>query len=524
MAPPIHLLHPLPVPFLLFLFLLSVCAAYPFVDVSEQAGLVRPYGKQKKYGGAAIADMNGDGYPDLLLGHHEPKRIQLFYNNGNGTFTLSKFFRSGDIHGLNPVRLSPFHRYLHFVLSRGGSVGTKPQPPHVFRTTADRDVVYDENFRSLDFARTRGPGRTMIFVSLRPDRRRRWRPDALMLNGVYVQYRDRHFMFRIASNRAFVWRRTKSDIVTSRIIGFGSVADVDNDGNMEIILFASLSVWKLTKPYMLTDISESVLPPTAGKEIISVNSMAEFDYDNDGDWDIIVTQAAKTNMQWRSDRFPRHAKLLRNDNGKYVDVSTFAGIPTFGSDASETVGVTVGDFDNDGCLDIFITRYDADPSMVLLRSNCDGTYATLDHGFDRERGVPGAMVNAVDYDLDGRLDLVVAEGDWHDKEKAGHYRLMRNVMNTDGNGFILVRVKNAPQFRCTSLHAVVTLITGDGVKMMRRVGSSGTAVSNSFIETVHFGIGRRSSVRFVWVKWVDGTAKWRRDVVANSTLSFGVGY
>lgn len=519
--PSIFLLPPL---LLLLLPLFSAIShAYPFLDVSEEAGLVRPYGKQKKYGGGAIADFDGDGYPDLLLGHHEPKRIQLFYNNRNGTFTLSKFFRSGDTHGLNPVRLTPFNRYLHFILSRGAAVGTKPVPPLVYRTTADRDKVFLENERSPDFDQTRGVGRTMLFVSLRPFKHRRWTPDAIMLNGVYVQYRDRHFMFKIEQNRMFVYRRSKSELVTARIIGFGSVTDIDNDGDMEVILFATLSVWKLTKPFMLTDVSKQVLPPNANKDIISVNSMAEFDYDNDGDWDIIVTQGAKTNMGWRRNSFPRHTKLLRNDNGKYVDATDGAMIPNYG-DASETVGVTVGDFDNDGCIDIFIVRYDFDPSMILLKNNCDGTFTQIPHGLGRERGVPGAMVNAVDYDLDGRIDLLIAEGDWHDKSKGGHYRLMKNMMQTNGNGYLLVRVMNAPGFRCTSLHAVVTVNTEDGVQMMRRVGSSGTAVSNSFIETVHFGIGKRVRVKYVWVRWVDGSTSWRRDVVANSMLSFGVGY
>lgn len=508
---------------LLILISLPLCLAYPFQDVTEQAGLYQPLGKWKKYGGPGIADLDGDGYPDLLLGHHGPKRIQLFFNNGNGTFSLSKFYKSGDTHGLNPIRLTPFDRYMHFILSRGGSVGRKPQPPHVFRITADRDKVITETERSPDFGHTRGPGRTVIFMSLRTNTTRRQRPDALMLNGVYVRYRDRHYMLRVGPDRTFYHRPTESEVVTTRFIGFASVTDIDNDGDMEVIMFASLSVWKLTKAFVLTDISKSVLPATADKELISVNSMAEFDYDNDGDWDIIVTQAAKTNMGWRINHFPRHTKLLRNDNGKYHDATLGAGIPSYGK-ASETVGVTVGDFDNDGCIDIFIVRYYDSPAMILLKNNCNGTFTEVSHGLKREPGVPGAMVTAVDYDLDGRVDLVVAEGDWKDIKKGGKYRLMRNVMNTNGNGFILVRVRNAPGFRCTSLHAVVTVMTEDGVKMMRRVGSSGTAVSVSYIETVHFGIGGRASVRYVTVRWVDGTTSWRRDIAANSTLSFGVGY
>lgn len=160
--------------------------------------------------------------------------------------------------------------------------------------------------------------------------------------------------------------------------------------------------------------------------------------------------------------------------------------------------------------------------MILLQNRCNGSFEVTPHGFDRQDGIPGAMATAVDYDLDGRVDLVVAEGDWDDEKKGGNYRIVRNMIQ-NGNGYILVRVRNAPRFSCTSLHAVVTLITMDGVKMMRRVGSPGTAVSISYLETVHFGIGKREIVKYVWVRWVDGTMSWQSDVVANSTISFGVG-
>lgn len=502
---------------LVLVALQSLSIAYPFRDVSMQAGLVRPLGKRKKYGGPALADLDGDGYPDLLFCHHGPKRIQLYFNNGDGTFTLSKKLISGDTHGLNPIRLSPHDRYMHFVLSRGGAYGKIPTPPIVFRITPNRDVVVEETNRSPDFGHTRGRGRSVIFTSLRTDKKSRIRPDAVSLNAGGT-----HYVFQVTGNRVFQERQTSNDFAHSGST-FGAVTDIDNDGQMEIVELGHLSVWKVQRNYFLENISKKVLP--ADPAILAATSFAEFDYDNDGKWDLIVTQSATNNLRWRQrvkNSIPRPNVLLKNVGGRYVTRTKSARIPAFGG-MSESSGVTVGDFDNDGCVDIFITRYYHSPAMVLLKNLCNGKFKVVPHGFGRQRGVPGTMVTAVDYDLDGRLDLVVAEGDWDLEDKGGNYRIIRNVIN-NGNSFLLVRVKNAPGFTVTSLHAVVTVFTHDGVKMMRRVGSPGTTVSVSYIETVHFGLGKRKSVRSVEVVWVDGSRARKMFVSAKSRLSFGVGY
>lgn len=494
--------------------LLSLSVSYPFQDVSLKSGLVRPLGKLKKYGGPAVADLNGDGYPDLLFCHHGPKPIQLYFNNGNGTFTLSKFRQGGDTHALNPVRLSPRNRYMHFVLSRGGSYGKKPTPPIVFRITDNRNKVVEVTKHSPDFKHTRGRGRSMIFLSLRTAKENRGKPDAIMLNA-----RTSHFVFELNKDNSFQQRNTSKEFLQSGST-FGAVTDINNDGKMEVVKLEQLSIWRLTSDFILKDISRKVLPREP--IIDSATSFAEFDYDNDGDWDLIVTQSATNNLRWRKEKFPRTNILLNNVKGKFRSVTRFAGIPTFGK-ASESTGVTVGDFDNDGCVDIFIVRYYESPEMIFLKNLCNGKFKAVSHGLTREKGVPGTMATAVDYDLDGRLDLVIAEGDWDIEERGGNYRIIRNIME-NGNSFLLVRVKNAPGFKCTSLHAVVTVVTTDGVKIMRRVGSPGTTVSVSYIETVHFGIGKRKSVRSIEVTWVDGSKLEKKNVSANSTLTFGVGY
>lgn len=521
----------LPLPFLLRLLLvlllhhhtgLPAANAYPFRDVSVAAGLSRRLGRRSKYGGASIADFNGDGYPDLLLGHHGNGSIQLYYNNRNGTFTLSTFWKWYDTHALTPGRLSPSDRRMHFLLSRGGNYGRNPSSPYVFRTTYDMNVVVEETSNSPDLVQAKGRGRSVIFMSLRMQRRRGGtiRPDVLVLNARALSQNVHHYAFEIGPGNMFK-RMTLNREFGTMGENYATVADVDGDGQMEVILLHDMTIWRLTADFTLTNISSQVLPNPV-EQFRAVSSLAEFDYDNDGDWDLVMTRSATMDLRWTRNFYPRHDILLRNDGGRYVDVSSQAGIPRTGK-ATLSRGLTVGDFDNDGYMDIFIVRFDHGPSMILLRNNGDGTFSRTRHGLgERKRGIPGDMATAVDYDLDGRLDLVISEGDWFDRSQGGYYRVVRNVIQ-NGNSFILVRVRNSPgSSRTTALHAVVTATLTDGTRLRRRVGTPSASVSLSCIETVHFGLGKRRWVVRVSVMWTNGVTRSKPWVRANSTITIGV--
>lgn len=545
---------------LLLLLLLLLCTATfaedqpsPFEDVSLRAGLRRPFGRRRKYGGAAVADLDGDGWPDLLLGHHNDRSMQVYFNERNGTFSLSSFVFWRDLHGLNPFRPHPRARTLSFIASTGGSRGKRPRHPHVFHVRADR-TISDVTAKSPDLAKTFRRGRSAIFMSLRKPSadnnnngnnnntkiNTRPQPDVLLLNrvdGTNVHHRA----FQLdggSTGGVAAWVEqplTSSTAFIGGVNRYGGVTDIDNDGVMEVVMKGTFHMYRVQSDFQLRDITSQVLPRVlqrrrsgGSNSLVAMHGWAELDYNGDGRWDLFITRSA-TGVNRFYKRAGIRDHLLRNVDGKrYVDATFSADMVMKNEngkwDHPSSHGVTVGDFDNDGHVDILLVHYSGNPGYTLLCNLGTGKFSKLtsDLGFQRDSAVDGDTATAVDYDLDGRVDLILSEGTWGMNDGGnGFYRLIRNVWRT-GNGFLLVRVRNAPKRTVTNLHAVVSVRMRDGRVQMRRVGTPGSLVSNSLVETVHFGVGRDESVREIRVSWTDGSVSRRRNVRANSTITIGV--
>ncbi|MGI9075551.1 MAG: CRTAC1 family protein [Bryobacteraceae bacterium] len=156
------------------------------------------------------------------------------------------------------------------------------------------------------------------------------------------------------------------------------------------------------------------IPPSAsGIEWVHENAMSEnrylpetlgpgcafLDFDNDGWMDIYLVNSGPCDF-WKPSKPIRNALYKNNRNGTFTDVTEKAGVAggTFG------MGVAVGDYDNDGWPDIFVSSYGR---CILYKNNHDGTF--VDVTDKAGLATPGWTTSAVwfDYDNDGKLDLFV---------------------------------------------------------------------------------------------------------------------
>ncbi|MBN1361566.1 MAG: CRTAC1 family protein [Sedimentisphaerales bacterium] len=128
--------------------------------------------------------------------------------------------------------------------------------------------------------------------------------------------------------------------------------------------------------------------------------LALFDYDNDGDIDIYFLNGAPLRGTVADETFTN--KLYRNEGGwRFTDVTEQARV----GDTGCGLGVTVGDYDNDGDLDLYLNNYGPN---VLYRNNDDQTFTdvTAQAGVGNGYQV-GATTHFLDMDTDGDLDLFV---------------------------------------------------------------------------------------------------------------------
>ncbi len=133
------------------------------------------------------------------------------------------------------------------------------------------------------------------------------------------------------------------------------------------------------------------------------NGIALLDYDNDGLLDIYVVTAAELGPN--RERIPHRNALYRNLGGwKFEDVSKRAGVDA----AAWGNGVCVGDFDNDGLLDIYVTNWGPN---FLFHNRGDGTFEEIAEKAGVAAGGWSTGCTFFDADGDGDLDLYVARYD-----------------------------------------------------------------------------------------------------------------
>jgi enediyne biosynthesis protein E4 len=358
-----------------------------FTDVTEKAGV--PGGG---YGqGVAIGDYNGDGFADLYV--TQCGRSILYHNNGDGTFTdvtdkagvaapgwaSSAVWFDYDNDGrldLFVCRFVDFDRSKHHPCPAPKIPGLEGQfeycYPKPYRPMAswlfhnNGDGTFTDVSEETGIADNAGKSWGVVATDINND----GRMDLFVANDTVA-----NFLF-VNRGRRF------EEIGFTSGVAFGATgsarsgmgvdsADFNQDGLMDLFVsnldHEGFSLYQNKGDETFDDkiLASGIAAPT---QFMSGWGLKFFDYDNDGNLDLLLANGHPDDLV---DKLRPHVTyrepllLFHNDGKSFVNVSQQAG-PAFDK-LLPARGLALGDFDNDGAVDVLITNNDEAP--LLLRNN-----------------------------------------------------------------------------------------------------------------------------------------------------------
>ncbi len=217
----------------------------------------------------------------------------------------------------------------------------------------------------------------------------------------------------------FVDAATRLGIAGFELAGGVVADDFDGDGFLDVVTSTSDPSGSLRLYHNDGDGGFSERTAAAGldSQLGGLNLIGG-DYDNDGDVDLLVLRGA-----WQFNDGRIRNSLLRNDGATFTDVTRHAGLAL---PARPTQAACWADFDQDGDLDLYVGNEAWAPAGLdfpaqMFRNNGDGTFTDVagDAGVTNDTYAKG--VTAGDYDNDGDMDLYVSN--------VGPNRMYRNDGN-----------------------------------------------------------------------------------------------
>lgn len=233
----------------------------------------------RKWDVATVADLDEDGFPDLLLNDHGFS-LKVLWNN-NGRFAKPYDLIMGDMHGISTGDFDKDGN-VEIAVSRGGGSGSNARNTKFFRITKAREISTLPDLNPpMPFMR----GRTVKLVDLNNDG---WLD---LLNFAFpsreMQGKSESYVFKNTQDGQFS-EETKLPAVR----GDGQktlITDFNGDGLPDLIIYGNdkARAYQARKAFEYEDVTSNVFP-TPLKDVTSIN---EIDFDNDGDFDLFVTRA-----------------------------------------------------------------------------------------------------------------------------------------------------------------------------------------------------------------------------------------
>src|SRR5580700_2441587 len=235
-----------------------------------------------------------------------------------------------------------------------------------------------------------------------------------------------------------LWTRTSNKVLreSERIVGLCLAAAVFLSIALKVVAGSNGNQVTPVIPAKFVDVTstlgvrfEHAAPHTSKKYLLETmgSGVALFDYDNDGRLDLFLVNGAEINEPSPPGTIPKktgpkywNRLYHQKPDGTFEDVTEKAGLQGVGYG----MGVAVGDYDNDGYEDLYVTAYGGNR---LYHNNGDGTFSDVTEKAGVGGGGWSTSAAWVDLDGDGLLDLVVLRylqwdfGDiWCGEQKEGY--------------------------------------------------------------------------------------------------------
>ncbi|MEP6989340.1 MAG: FG-GAP-like repeat-containing protein, partial [bacterium] len=259
--------------------------------------------------------------------------------------------------------------------------------------------------------------------------------------------------------------------------------DLDHDGDLDLVLVGNgrRLVYRNNMDGTFTESAAAMGITGTG----DARSLVFGDFDGDGRIDLFLTNATGSDV------------LYRNAGGRTMtDATAASGLTTTGGSGA----AAVGDYDNDGLLDLFVSRVDGG-EPTLWHNKGDGTF-TRDvrstNALRKLRGVVGRGAEFVDIDNDGWLDLVVAGT----PTKAGERGVF--LFHNDGTGTFTDQSALLPASLMSATSVATSDVDGDGdedllfgvdggVRLLRNEGGNGRMSTRIQLFALKSGSGKNNS-------------------------------
>jgi enediyne biosynthesis protein E4 len=360
-----------------------------FTDVTEKAGV--PGGG---YGmGVAVGDYDGDGHPDMLVTQYNG--VILYHNNGNGTFTdvthkaglptigwaSSAVWFDYD----NDGKLDLFIcRFVDFDKSKNMFCGNQqtglryyciprvynPMPSWLFHNNGDG--TFTDVSQESGIAKSLGKAWGAVACDINND----GRLDLFVANDTVA-----NFLFLNRGNGKFEEAGLQANVGYSAEgharSGMGAdAADYDQDGWMDLFVTnVDREMYSLYHNNRDETFDDMAVPYGIGRvtRLMSGWGVKFFDYDNDGNLDLFIANGHPDDKieEHSSHVSYREPLLLFHNNGRALENVGAAAAGGAFTESFAARGMAIGDFDNDGAVDVLVSVNGGAPLLLKNQAAAD---------------------------------------------------------------------------------------------------------------------------------------------------------